>query len=116
VKLAWNSRTSLADRTLEQVANPTLQDLVSRQPDRVFDVLSLPWMDPRFRELVALAVLAAVGCGLALSQDSLLFAAIFDAACAATIIEAIRFFRPQLKGGFLLHLRARRTSSIRRLI
>src|ERR1700720_4016127 len=29
------------DRTLEQVANPTLQDLVGRQPDRVFDVLSL---------------------------------------------------------------------------
>jgi hypothetical protein len=50
-------------------------------------------MDPRFRELVALAVLAAFGCGLALSQDSLLFAAIFGAACAATIIEAIRFFQ-----------------------
>ena len=30
-----------SDRTLEQVANPTLQDLVGRQPDRVFDVLSL---------------------------------------------------------------------------
>src|SRR5262249_20767690 len=26
-----------SDRTLEQVANPTLQDLVSRQPDRILD-------------------------------------------------------------------------------
>jgi alkylhydroperoxidase/carboxymuconolactone decarboxylase family protein YurZ len=47
-------------------------------------------MDPRLRELVALAVLAALGSGLALSQDDLLFAAIFAAACAAIIIEAIR--------------------------
>jgi hypothetical protein len=52
--------------------------------------MKLPWMDPRLRELVALAVLAALGCGLALSQGDLLFAAIFAAACAATIIEAIR--------------------------
>src|SRR4029077_11330153 len=29
------------DRTLEQVANPALQDLVGRQPDRVFDPLRL---------------------------------------------------------------------------
>jgi alkylhydroperoxidase/carboxymuconolactone decarboxylase family protein YurZ len=52
--------------------------------------MNLPWMDPRLRELVALAVLAALGSGLALSQDDLLFAAIFAAACAAIIIEAIR--------------------------
>jgi alkylhydroperoxidase/carboxymuconolactone decarboxylase family protein YurZ len=49
-----------------------------------------PWMDPRLRELVALGVLAALGCGLALSQGDLLFAAIFGAACAVTIAEAIR--------------------------
>jgi len=29
------------DRTLEQVADPVLQDLVGRQPDRVFDPLRL---------------------------------------------------------------------------
>jgi alkylhydroperoxidase/carboxymuconolactone decarboxylase family protein YurZ len=52
--------------------------------------MKLPWMDPRLRELVALAVLAALGCGLALSQGDLLFAAIFGATCALTIIEAIR--------------------------
>jgi alkylhydroperoxidase/carboxymuconolactone decarboxylase family protein YurZ len=50
-------------------------------------------MDPRLRELVALAVLAALGSGPALSQGDLLFAAIFAAACAATIIEAIRRLR-----------------------
>ena len=47
---------------------------------------------PRLRELVALAVLAAFGCGLALSQGDLLFVAIFGAACAMTIIETIRRF------------------------
>jgi alkylhydroperoxidase/carboxymuconolactone decarboxylase family protein YurZ len=44
--------------------------------------MKLPWMDPGLRELVTLAVLAALGCGLALSQGDLLFAAIFAAACA----------------------------------
>ena len=47
-------------------------------------------MDPRVRELVMLSALAALGCGLALSQSDLLFVAIFGAACAVTIIEAIR--------------------------
>src|SRR5262249_2217694 len=36
-----------SDRTLEQVANPTLQDLVGRQPDRILDPL-------RFEKLVDL--------------------------------------------------------------
>ena len=54
--------------------------------------MKLPWTDPRFRELVVLAVLAAFGCGLALSQGDLLFAAIFSTACAVTIVEAIRRF------------------------
>jgi hypothetical protein len=49
--------------------------------------------NPRLRELVALAVLAAFGCGLALSQGDLLFVAIFGAACAVTIIEARRVYR-----------------------
>jgi len=36
------------DRTLEQIPDPVLQDLVGRQPDRVFDPLRLqelidPW-------------------------------------------------------------------------
>jgi hypothetical protein len=54
--------------------------------------MKLPW-DPRLRELVALAVLGAFGCGLALSQGDLLFVAIFGAACAVTIIEAMRRLR-----------------------
>ena len=55
--------------------------------------MKLLWMNPRLRELVALAALAAFGCGLALSQGDLLFVAIFAAACAVTIIEAIRRLR-----------------------
>jgi hypothetical protein len=54
--------------------------------------MKLPWTDPRLQELVALAALAAFGCGLALWQDDLLLAAIFGAACAVTIVEAIRRF------------------------
>jgi alkylhydroperoxidase/carboxymuconolactone decarboxylase family protein YurZ len=49
-----------------------------------------PWMDPHLRELLTLALLAAFGCGLALAQDDFLFVAIFAAASAVTIIEAIR--------------------------
>jgi hypothetical protein len=47
-------------------------------------------MDPGLRELVVLATLAALGCGLALVQRDLLFVAIFGVACAITISEAIR--------------------------
>jgi len=47
-------------------------------------------MDPRVRELAALAALAALGCGLAAVQGDLLFVAIFGAASVVTIIEAIR--------------------------
>ena len=54
--------------------------------------MKLPW-DPRLRELVALAVLAAFGCGLALSQGDLLFVALFGAASVVAIIEAIRRLR-----------------------
>src|SRR5262249_32007426 len=51
------------------------------------------WMarpDPSLRELLALAALAAFGCGLALAQGGLLFLAIFAAASVVTIIEAVR--------------------------
>jgi hypothetical protein len=38
-------------------------------------------------------VVAAFGCGLALAQDNLFFAAIFAAASAVVIVEALRRFR-----------------------
>jgi hypothetical protein len=50
-------------------------------------------MDPALRELLALAALAAFGCGLALAQSDFLFAAIFAAASAMVIVEALRRFR-----------------------
>jgi hypothetical protein len=52
--------------------------------------MKLPWTDPHLRELLALAVLAAFGCGLALAQDDIFFVGIFAATSAVTIIEAIR--------------------------
>jgi len=52
--------------------------------------MKAPWTDPSLRELIALAALAAFGCGLALALDDLLFATIFGAASAVTIIEAKR--------------------------
>jgi hypothetical protein len=55
--------------------------------------MKAPWTDPSLGELLALAALAAFGCGLALAQGDLLFLAIFAAASAVTIIEAIRRLR-----------------------
>ena len=52
--------------------------------------MKAPSTDPSLRELVALAALAALGCGLALALGDLLFATIFGAASAVTIIEAKR--------------------------
>jgi hypothetical protein len=49
-----------------------------------------PRIDPDMRELIGLSLIAAGGCGLALSQGDFLFAAIFGAACAVATIEAIR--------------------------
>ena len=49
-----------------------------------------PWTDPNLRELLALAALAAFGCGLALVQGDLLFLSIFSVASAVAIIEAVR--------------------------
>jgi hypothetical protein len=54
--------------------------------------MKAPWMDPGLRELAALSALAAFGCGLAAGQGDFLFVAIFGAACAMTIIEAIMRF------------------------
>ena len=48
--------------------------------------MKAPWTDPGLRELFALSMLASLGCGLALAVDDLLFAAIFAAAIAVTII------------------------------
>ncbi len=50
-------------------------------------------MAPALRDLIALALLAGLGCGLAAVQGDLLFVAIFGAACAVTIIQAIRRLR-----------------------
>ena len=49
--------------------------------------MKVPWTDPSLRELLALAALAAFGCGFALARGDFLFVAIFAAACAITIIE-----------------------------
>jgi hypothetical protein len=38
--------------------------------------MKTPWMEPALRELLALAALAAFGCGLALAQGDFLFVAI----------------------------------------
>jgi hypothetical protein len=55
--------------------------------------MKVPWSDPDLRELAALAALAALGCGLALAQGDFLFGAIFAAASALIIVEALRRFR-----------------------
>jgi len=55
--------------------------------------MKAPWTDPGLRELLALAALAASGCGLALARDDLMFTAIFAAACAVTIVGVMRRLR-----------------------
>jgi hypothetical protein len=49
-------------------------------------------MMPGLRELIALSLLAGLGCGFALVQGDLLFVAVFGGAIAMMIIEAIRRF------------------------
>jgi hypothetical protein len=49
-----------------------------------------PLVDPALRELIGLSLIAGGGCGLALAQGEFLFVAVFGAACAVTIIEAMR--------------------------
>jgi hypothetical protein len=45
-------------------------------------------MTSALRELIVLALLAGLGCGLAVAHDDLFFVAIFGVATAMTIIEA----------------------------
>jgi len=45
---------------------------------------------PDLREVLALAALSIFGCGLAFGQSDFLFATLFAAAGALTIIEALR--------------------------
>jgi hypothetical protein len=52
--------------------------------------MKAPRIDPGLREPVGISLIAAGGCGLAFSQGDFLFVAIFAAACAVAIIEAIR--------------------------
>jgi hypothetical protein len=54
--------------------------------------MKAPWMDPGL-ELLALGALASFGCGLALTQDDFLFAAIFAVESAMVIAETLRRFR-----------------------
>jgi hypothetical protein len=49
-------------------------------------------MTPGLWELIALSLLAAVGCGLAWDQGDVLFVAVFGGAFAMMTIEAIRRF------------------------
>ena len=49
--------------------------------------MKTPWTDPGLWELFALLALAALGFGLALARDDLMFTAIFAVACAVTIVE-----------------------------
>jgi len=49
-----------------------------------------PRIDPVLRELIGLSLIAGGGCGLALSHGEFLFVAVFGAACAVTITEAMR--------------------------
>jgi hypothetical protein len=55
--------------------------------------MKAPWTDPALRELLALAALSAFGCSLALAQGDFLFVAIFAAASAIVIVEALRRLR-----------------------
>jgi hypothetical protein len=50
-------------------------------------------MKSGLQELIALSLLAAFGCGLALAHGDLFFVAVFGCASAVTIIEAIRRLR-----------------------
>jgi len=47
-------------------------------------------MAPSLRELIALSLLAGLGCGVALAHGDVFFVAVFGLASAITIVEAIR--------------------------
>jgi hypothetical protein len=50
-------------------------------------------MAPGLRELIALSLLAGLGCGVALAHGDLIFVAIFACAIAMTTNEAMRRLR-----------------------
>jgi hypothetical protein len=52
-----------------------------------------PRIDAGLRDLIGLSLTAGGACALAFSEGDSLFVAIFAAACAITIIEAIRRWR-----------------------
>src|SRR5262245_13315548 len=49
-------------------------------------------MAPRLPELIALSLLAGLGCGLALGRGDLIFVTVFGAACTMAIIGAMQRF------------------------
>ena len=55
--------------------------------------MKAPWRDPALRELLALAALASFGFGSAVVRDDLLFASIFAASTAVTLIGVMRRLR-----------------------
>jgi hypothetical protein len=55
--------------------------------------MKAPWTDPGLWELFALLALAALGFGLALARDDLVFTSIFAAACGVSIVGLIRHLR-----------------------
>ena len=55
--------------------------------------MKAPWTDPGLSELFALLALAALGFGLALARDDLMFTAIFAAACGVSIVGLMRRLR-----------------------
>jgi hypothetical protein len=52
-----------------------------------------PWIDPGSGELMALSLLASLGCVLALARRDLVFAIVFALAIALAILGAIRPLR-----------------------
>ena len=55
--------------------------------------MKAPWRDPGLWELFALLALAALGFGLGLARDDLMFTSIFAAAFAVTIVGLMRHLR-----------------------
>ena len=82
------ARTTTAALSIMMLC-PECVSVMCAAPGTIGREMKPPWVDAGLRELVGISLIAAGGCGLALSQGDFLFAAIFAAACAVTIIEAI---------------------------